>query len=443
MNGPSRRDFLRTNALAALGLTALGLGACSPVSRDSGSSNGGGGGGGGANIRYGWWGGSDRQQAYNKALAEFRKKFPDIKVDPEFADFDAFQDRIATQMAGRNAPDVFWIAATSVVSFYANGMYHDLDGLKELDLSDFPKQDIEEFKIDGKLNTMPFASFTPALRSNATFLEEQGAKVPDDENWTWSDLSEFLKDCQKDAPKGRRAIAYNANADLGFESWLRSHGQELWTQDGNVGWDAEACGEWFAWWEDLRESGAALTLAEQEGVSMDWGIVGNRVMMSLGNSNHLTPDAPVFPKYEFQLHLTPKASAGADGSHRYVYTPRMAIYKQSANPEAAASLVNFLVNDEVMPGLIGTTMGAPTNPQQRKRTYEQADANGKKVIDAVDRERDTKGRKPRYEAPAGASTWRTDMDRTVEAVSLKKTSIADAAARMTKDIQAAIDAARK
>src|SRR4051794_27814776 len=117
MNPVNRRRFLQlvgVGALGAAGTTALA--AC-------------GGGSDGTEIRYAWWGDTVRQQKYGAALDAFIEQNPGIEVRPEFADYDAFQERITVQTAGRDVPDVFWIPSPQVMSYQDAGLYRRLDDI--------------------------------------------------------------------------------------------------------------------------------------------------------------------------------------------------------------------------------------------------------------------------------------------------------------------------
>ena len=425
MNPMDRRRFMQLAGLAALGAAGTAaLGAC------------GGGGSGGTEIRYAWWGDTVRQQKYNQALELFAQHNPGVEVRPEFADYDAFQERITVQTAGRDVPDVFWIPSPHVMSYHAAGLYRRLDDIPSLDLSAYSPAQLESYRIDGELNTLPRSVLTAAVRYNQTFLDEAGAQLPADDaqGWTWDGLSEFLIDYTRDAPDGRKGIHYNAQADLCFEAWLRQHGQDLWTADGRMGFDAAALEGWFEWWEVLRRAGAATSLSEQEGAQPEWPVVGDRVLMTFGNSNHIADEAPMFPDYEFGLRPMPVLADAAPG-HRFGYLSRLAVYAGIDDDavDAAGRLVHFNINDPAMLRIVGLSVGAPANPQMLQEAYAIANPDETKMLEVVEREL-AEEQKPRYEAPAGSGTWRTIMTRGVEEVALERASVTDAAARVIADI---------
>jgi multiple sugar transport system substrate-binding protein len=430
-----RRTFLK---MAGLGAGALGTsGLLAACGGGSGS-----GGGGPQTVRYAWWGDNIRQQNYMTALELFQEENPDVTVDPEFADYTAFQERMTTQMAARDVPDIFWIAAPQVMTYEKNNLYRRLDDLDNLDLSDYDAEDIEFFELNGEFNTMPHGVFVPVVRYNESFLQEAGMDVPDGEGFTWDDLAEFLIDYTENNSDGRKGVSFDADHDLTFESWLRQHGQELWTAEGDVGFDVDGLAGWFDWWKTLLDAGAALTLSEQEGMQPDWAEIGDHIAARFGSSNHIVNDAQMFPDSTFRLRPAPELDGAADG-HKFLYFPRLAIYQgiddDAAN--AAAAVVNHNVNNLEFLKIIGLTMGAPPNPRLLQEAYDFASDDEQEMLAVVESET-AADRLPRHEAPAGTNTWRTVFTRASEEIALDRRSVTEAAEAMIDEIQAGIDQER-
>ncbi|MFC7788968.1 ABC transporter substrate-binding protein [Microbacterium sp. MAHUQ-60] len=429
-----RRTFLALSGMAGLGLGLAACGVSQPGTAAPGGADG-------VSLRYGWWGNTIRQRAYEKAFETFVADHPNVTVQPEFAEYAAFQERMTTQIAGKTVPDIFWIASAQVLSYYKAGIYHDdLDKIDTLDLSNFTPEQLALFKIDGKLNTVPLAVTAPVVRFNETFLAEAGATLPEEGSagWSWDGLAEFLIDYTKDAPKGRVGIAHNAQQDLTFESWLRQHGQQLWDEDGNVGFDADGLGGWLDWWEKLRKAGATLSLSEQEGPGMDWALAGDKTLMTFGNANHIADHAKMFPDYSFELRgmpLLPDAAAG----HTFGFMNRLTIYS-GIDPQRLADAGRFLsfnLNHEAMltPTL---SLGAPVSGRQLEAAFDVASPDEQKMLRIV-QHNNAQESKPRYEAPAGTGTWRNIMTRTIEEIVLGGMPVTQASQRMIDEVQREID----
>ncbi|MEU6717311.1 ABC transporter substrate-binding protein [Nonomuraea sp. NPDC046802] len=427
MSGLDRRGFLKLAAVGALGAS---LSAC-----------GGGSEGGAGSLRYAFWGNNVRQQNYTKALKEFVAKNPGIQVEPEFADYSAFQERMTTQMAARDVADIFWVASPQVMTYHKNKLYRRLDDIPTLNLADYSKEELESFKLGGQLNTMPFGIFVAVIRYNETFAEEDDVKIPPKEA-DWDAWSAFLIDYAKDNPGKRKGMPYEPDADLGFEAWLRQRGEQLWTEDGKPGFTADALRAWLDWWDKLYKAGAVTTLSEQEGMGPDWALVGKKVLAKMGNSNHLIDDAKMFPDYRFKLRPIPVAK-DAQAGHPFLYFPRMAIYQgiDDEKVETAGKLISYNTGDPAMIKTVGMTMGAPVNPKVFQQSLDSASGDEKEMLTIVRAGREAE-RRPRFEAPPGTNAWRTNMGKVGEEIALGRLSTADGAKRLLDEIQAGITRAQ-
>ena len=426
-----RRGFLKLSL--GTGLAAAAVAGC------SGTGGGSSGGGGKVTLRYAWWGNNIRQQNYTSALKQFSTANPSITIEPEFAEYTAFQERMTTQIAARDVPDIFWIASPQVMTYNKSKLYRKLDDIPTLKWDAYSKDDLESFKLGGQLNTVPFAIFTPVIRYNETVTKAEGVTIPaEGSGWTWDSLAELLVAYSKNNPGKRKGTPYAPDHDLTFEAWLRQRGEQLWTQDGQIGFTVDGLSSWLDWWEKLRKAGGALSLSEQEGMGPDWAQVGKKVLVNFGNSNHIIDDAKMFPKEKFRLRPAPVA-AGAQAGHKYLYFPRMAIYQRidDANLEAAGKVLDYNVNNADMLKTVRLTMGAPTNPKVAEQAAAFASPDEKEMLAVVAKDRAAE-RKPRYEAPPGSSTWRTAMTRICEEIALGKTAVPDGAKKLFDEIGAGI-----
>ena len=120
----------------------------------------------------------------------------------------------------------------------------------------------------------------------------------------------------------------------------------------------------------------------------------------------------------------------------------MAIYQgiDTDKLTAAAAIVNYCTTSVEMIKTVGLTMGVPVNPRVAEEMVAFADADGKECLRMVAMVRKSK-RRPRYEAPAGSSTWRDVMGREAERVVLDGVSPSKAAKTIMSEIQSGLDRA--
>ncbi len=172
---------------------------------------------------------ADQQKQWNQLFAEFEKEHPEIKVEAEGVTVDnwaAFSNKIATQIAGGDIPDVLQIATEGQQMFASKGLLEPLDDYiaKDKDVIDDYYNDIDPALItfikdhgspDGKTYYLPGDFNTMVLWCNVDVVEKAGATLPGaGEDWTWDQFEQFAKTI-KDTTG-----AYAIDAGYGYFSGL-------------------------------------------------------------------------------------------------------------------------------------------------------------------------------------------------------------------------------
>jgi len=138
-------------------------------------------------LRISWWCGSSRHEKWNALLDKFQQKYPHITVKREFTDYNGYWDKLATQAAGGNAPDVIMQVMHKFAEYAVRGQMMELDGLiasRKIDLSDWGQAIIDSGKLNGKTFMVSYGNTTNATMYNATMFEQIGVK-PAPMSWTW------------------------------------------------------------------------------------------------------------------------------------------------------------------------------------------------------------------------------------------------------------------
>lgn len=127
-------------------------------------------------------------------------------------------EKLKTELAAGNAPDIFWIGGVELADFVNTGQILDLQPLvdadSEFDLGVFYPNVIEQLTRDGKLYGLPRDISTMVVYYNADMFEAAGLETPRElaeaGNWNWDSM--------------RAAAEALTNADqqqygLGFGNW--------------------------------------------------------------------------------------------------------------------------------------------------------------------------------------------------------------------------------
>ena len=130
----------RWRRLLALPIAAalLGLAACASASPTPGGTSAPGTPAGPVTLRISTWGSDSRTRMTEQAIDLFEAANPDIKVTLENAQFSGYWDRLATQVAAGDAPDVIQLDEANFSAYAGRRVLADLapyaDTLKLLSL---------------------------------------------------------------------------------------------------------------------------------------------------------------------------------------------------------------------------------------------------------------------------------------------------------------------
>ncbi|WP_411788645.1 ABC transporter substrate-binding protein [Halobacillus rhizosphaerae] len=139
-------------------------------------------------ITLGFYSSGSADDKMNELIKKFEKQHPDIKVKTQNAPYQQFFQKLDTQIAGGNAPDV-WLSDGVFVQKYAErGAAKDLTDWinKDLNKDDYYGLDFNK-DSDGKYWAVPQGIQIGALFYNKDMFDKAGVDYPD-ENWTWEDL---------------------------------------------------------------------------------------------------------------------------------------------------------------------------------------------------------------------------------------------------------------
>jgi multiple sugar transport system substrate-binding protein len=331
-------------------------------------SDGEGSSGGPVTIRFEWWGNPDRAKVTEQAVDLFEQKNPDITVETSYAEFNAYFQKIATQIAGGNAPDLLQMDYRYVREYADRGVLADLnDGPAKVDTSGVTEQLLSGGTVGGKLYGITIAQNTQVFTYDFAQWEQSGAAAPKD-GWTWADLRASTQRVS-DATAGKvRGLGDFGGIEDWFEVWLRQQGKSLYTDDGKLGYTA---GDVARWWEmtDGWRRGGASTPAELT-TKMDGSQPNDPVAQKLasggfGYDSGLTPQTwEIFGR---EMKLAPFPS-DTDRLGQYAKPSMMfSVAQRSEHKEAAAKLINFLINDLEAGNILGMSRGLPANQQVREQ----------------------------------------------------------------------------
>ena len=130
-----RRQFLFGAGGLAAAAATMGLTGCAP---GSGGSSSGGNAGGAVDLKFAWWGNELRNKNTQASIDAYVKANPNVKIAAQPGEFGSYWDKLATQTAGGQAPDIIQMDMNYISEY---GTRQALLDLAKVDVSKFAPRD--------------------------------------------------------------------------------------------------------------------------------------------------------------------------------------------------------------------------------------------------------------------------------------------------------------
>lgn len=385
-----------------------------------------------ADLRMSWWGGDSRHVATQDALKACGAKYGHT-VNAEFTGFQGHLEKLTTQLAGGTEADIMQVNWPWLPLFSKKGDgFADLKQYsKVLDLSQFTDKDLEAGTINGKLNGISVSNTGRVFLFNKTTFDKAGLPLPT----TWDELIADAKVFkEKLGPDYYPFDAATLNALLTVQLVVaQATGKDMVDPSTNqVAWTQEELTKGIEFYQKLVD----------DGVIRSWKDVASAGKVELFEIPQWA-EGKIAGSYEWDstyakyadplkeqqlVPVKPMLIAGAtsDGVYR---KPSMvfSISKHSKNPEAAAQILNCLLNEPEGINPLALSRGIPSS----KAAYDALKAAGKikgaaAEANAIAMAASGPAVSPYDEDPRIRETFQS----TLEAFAYGQLSAADAAAEM-------------
>lgn len=356
-------------------------------------------GGGDVELRLGFWGADNRVQATEEIVEAFEAENPGVSIEIEYADWSGYWERLPTQIAGDDAPDIMQFSNPYLREYAERG---SLLPLTDVDRSDLDDSVVDSGVIDGEVYGVPVGINVMAFAANVDLFEEAGVEIPDDESWTWDDLQEVTEEVS-----GATEV-YGMGAPIQeatLEIWLRQMGKGITDENDQVGFDPEDAAEYFGMLTDLEESGGmppADVLSEQHSGTDDQLLIrNNEAAIGMEWNSWFGQLHEVTGGNEFEIMRFPSHTGEPEDNG--LYSNVSMFFSGSAQtdyPEEVQQFIDFMVNSEEA-GLIDMgERGFPANVEVRDTVTPELDEQTQVAAEYVDEIEDELG-EPRPVTPLG------------------------------------------
>ncbi|MGI5373439.1 ABC transporter substrate-binding protein [Streptomyces sp. CA-251387] len=391
-------------------------------------------GGGKVVLRYTWWGNPDRAERTEQAVALFEKQHPDIQVQTSFSAYEAYKQKLATQAAGGDAPDVMQLDYRQIDQYASGGVLLDLARQKAvLHTGEIDPGLLATGRLDGTQYAIPQGRGTETVAYDVKAWKASGVPLPG-KSWTWSEWADTMRALARKT--GQPGATDPGQSEDAFEVWLRGRGKSLYTEDGRLGFTADDLTRWWTFTDKLRREGA-VSPAEQT-TQLD-GSVENTPLgrgKALTDANWDAPASGFLALIPSGIALAPMPT-GEDGTPGQYFKPSMflGVGADTAHPKEAAQLVDFLINDAQAAKILGATRGIPVNEALRERIAPQL-KDFDKTISAYQASLEGTLKDPPQAPPSGDSALQTTFQRDYDQVSYERMSPREAAENYVTEAKA-------
>lgn len=321
-------------------------------------------------LRVSWWGSQGRHDRTLAVIELFESKYPHITIEPEFAGWENYWERIAAQAAGRNLPDVFQQDMQYLDLYGSRGMLLDLGSYVEsgaIDTTHISDSELAGGMLNGKLLAINLGSNAMVGIYDPELFAQAGIEPPGPE-WTWDDYLELGRTVV-DKLGIHWATQFPGNFFHAFHHVLRQHGYPFYAPDGSgLGWDDDKLLEDFLALElQLYKEGVFASPALRDEISSveEDLLVTRQAATAWAWSNQivamsLAADRPL------GLITLPKAKDQVKEGLYIKPSMFFSVAESSPHKDAAVLFIDFFTNDVEANKILMAERGVPISSAVRE-----------------------------------------------------------------------------
>jgi multiple sugar transport system substrate-binding protein len=185
-------------------------------------------------LTFMMWGAPEELAVWNQIVADFEAQNPNITVNVEVSDWEAYWEKLKTMLAASTPPDMFAMDAPLYLDYQSRGVLKNLqpylDQNPDLLKGVYP-QTLEAYKLPDGYYGLPRDFQTIVLFYNKDMFD--AAKVPyPTADWTYDDLREAAKRLTLDTNGDGKIEQYGFYSDLWDMELV--WGEAIWAYGGEI-----------------------------------------------------------------------------------------------------------------------------------------------------------------------------------------------------------------
>jgi len=310
-------------------------------------------------LRIVWWGAQARHDATLKALDAYTKKHPNVTFEPEFSGFDGYADKLATQAAAKNAPDIIQMDPAWLSDYAGRNQLADLS--QGIRIEDMDKSLVDSGKFKDKLYAIALGNNATGMVFNKNVVEKLGVTPPAN-GWTWDQFFQFGREAKAKLEKDKYVLMDSTSDYTVYSAYQISQGKGYpITVDGKFNIDKDTYLAYVKKYSDLRKEGV---VPPPDIASTDKESDAKLDLMNNGSVLMKRSFAALFPGFDsvkpntYTLVTQPRGSQSSDWLKPSMF---WSVSADSKNIEESKKFIDWFINDEEAADILTTTRGVPVS----------------------------------------------------------------------------------
>lgn len=286
--------------------------------------------------------------AFEAAVAEFSAMYPDINVEYNITEHEAYKTAIRNFLVADTGPDLgFWFAGNRMAGFVENGLFMDIsDVWADNGLADVMASTMPSITFDGAQYAVPYSFYQWGVYYRPDVYEAAGVSVP-------STYGELLAACEAMASQGKSLFTIGTKYKWTSGGWfdyvnMRTNGLAFHTDLmlGKISYTDDRVTETFNNFADAVNAGCFneghQNLSWQEGQApLINGDAGSYLI-----GNFLVPNVPAETKDALDFYQFPAIEGKDFALGEDAPTDLMFVPSNAQNVENAKLFLGFLSSKE-------------------------------------------------------------------------------------------------
>lgn len=343
----------------------------------------------GVSIRMAWWGSQPRHDATIKVIEQY-EALTGLKVEYEYYDFDGYFTQLDTLVAADDVWDVFQMGnnwATYYDAIEPLNSYMESGAIETSDINEPLLKVTQDY--EGNQMGISLGTNCRCIAYNPALFEEAGVPEPTD-TWTWDDFQTACETIhEKTGAYGMDKLEYFSL--ISGACTQMGEGYNFFAMDGSdfsFKDDTTGMAKVFDIMYNLESKGAVADPGVQAEIvdeQADKICTGDSAMLLIPSNKFVALNEACQEGVNLKLALLPRLDANGQSGMLVRSSQMLCMSQKCENKDAAANLMNYIVNTTEANDILNGERGVPVNTSVREYLGSKSDAVTNAVYEFIDK----------------------------------------------------------